>query len=197
MGEEAGSPVPGGGPRVESPRGAEPSGFRGKSLFSVAAAAGVALDLWSKARAIGFVREVAGEGGQVPILPGFFYLADVENPGGVFGLGQNLSTVLAIARGVALLVILWFVRGTPRRERLHLFCLALLFAGALGNLHDNLTNHGRVRDFLDFYLLPPRRGHFPTFNAADSMICVGAFLLVAEGLFGARRSSTRAPGSRG
>lgn len=106
----------------------------------------------------------------------------VTNPGGVFGLGQSLTTPLTIARAVALFVVLAFVWSTPRNDRLHLVAFALLFAGAAGNLFDNLTNEGHVRDFLDFFLLPPDRWHYPTFNVADAMICVGAGLLLFGGL---------------
>ncbi|HET6203415.1 MAG TPA: signal peptidase II [Planctomycetota bacterium] len=166
----------------------ERPGFRGKGLFFAVAAVGVLLDLVSKSLVFDFVRQHPVFGGErVPVIPGFFYLERVTNPGGVFGFGQNLSTLLAAARGLALVVILAFVRGTPRAERLQQLCLGFLFAGALGNLYDNLTNQGKVRDWLDFYLLGGDRGHFPTFNLADSMICVGAFLLLAQGLFGRRR----------
>lgn len=161
-------------------------GFEGKALFFAVAALGTVADLVTKGIAFGFVeRERLGE--PYEVIPGFFYLDDVQNPGGVFGFGQGLTVPLAIARGVALLVILAFVRATPRAERLQQLCLGFLFAGALGNLYDNVTNAGKVRDWLDFYLLGGGRGHFPTFNVADSMICVGAFLLLAQGLF-ARRS---------
>ncbi len=159
-------------------------GFRGKALFFAVAALGTVADLVTKGIVFGFLER---RGEPYEVVPGIFYLDDVENPGGVFGLGQGLTVPLAIARGIALLVILAFVRGTPRTERLQHLCLGFLFAGALGNLYDNVTNAGKVRDWLDFYLLGGGRGHFPTFNVADSMICVGAFLLLAQGLF-ARRS---------
>ena len=47
-------------------------------------------------------------------------------------------------------------------------------AGALGNLVDRVR-FGEVVDFLDFYW---GRYHFPAFNVADIMICLGAGLLV-------------------
>ena len=186
MGEGRGAEGGGSGP-----------GFRGKTFFFLLAAACIAADLGTKRIVFDYVEGHPGFAGQpVPVLPGFFYLARVENPGGVFGIGQGLSTFLAAARGVALLVILAFLRTTPRAERLQIVCLAFLFAGALGNLYDNLTNRGRVRDWLDFYLLGGDRGHFPTFNLADSLICVGAFLLLAQGLF-ARRATASAPHGTG
>jgi len=178
-------------------QGGERPGFRGKWSFFLLAAVGVGADLATKGIVFDYVEGHPIFAGQpVPVLSGFFYLARVENAGGVFGIGQGFSTLLAAARGLALLVILAFLRSTPRGERLQILCLAFLFAGALGNLYDNLTNEGRVRDWLDFYLLGEDRGHFPTFNLADSLICVGAFLLLAQGLLG-RRAAASAPDRTG
>jgi signal peptidase II len=59
-----------------------------------------------------------------------------------------------------------------------LFCVALSFilGGALGNLWDRITL-GYVVDFLDFHY---SGYHWPAFNVADSLIFVGALLLIFE-----------------
>jgi signal peptidase II len=62
--------------------------------------------------------------------------------------------------------------------------LALILGGALGNLYDRVTL-GYVVDFLDFHW---SGWHFPAFNIADSGICLGAFILILEGVF--KRPST-------
>jgi signal peptidase II len=69
---------------------------------------------------------------------------------------------------------------------LSLLALALVAAGAVGNLSDRLA-FGCVRDFLDVYLI-----HYPVFNVADILITVGAGLLVVELL---RRKRPEAPES--
>ena len=51
--------------------------------------------------------------------------------------------------------------------------VCLLFPGVIGNLTDRLW-HGYVIDFLDFYI---GNKHWPSFNVADSCICVAAGLL--------------------
>ena len=51
---------------------------------------------------------------------------------------------------------------------------SLIMAGALGNLIDRVRL-GEVIDFLDFFW---GRFHWPAFNVADSLVCVGAALLV-------------------
>jgi len=52
--------------------------------------------------------------------------------------------------------------------------LALVAAGALGNLYERLLV-GAVVDYLDVFLGPY---HWPAFNLADSAICVGVGLLL-------------------
>lgn len=149
--------------------------LKGKSVFWVVALLGTLLDLASKALVFRLVRE---HGGHIPVIEGFFYLAVAENPGGVFGLFADYGGVLMLVRAVALFIIVWFLLRTDRDHRLCIWAFGCLFAGALGNLYDNLFNHGRVRDWLQFFLLPPGRWEFPTFNVADILINVGVGLLL-------------------
>ena len=51
-----------------------------------------------------------------------------------------------------------------------------VLAGAVGNLIDRLT-HGHVIDFIDVYY---HQYHWPVFNLADSVICIGAVLLMID-----------------
>ncbi|HEX2862380.1 MAG TPA: signal peptidase II, partial [Lacunisphaera sp.] len=50
----------------------------------------------------------------------------------------------------------------------------LLCSGILGNLVDRVA-HGHVIDFLDFHF---GNYTYPTFNVADSAICIGVFWYV-------------------
>ena len=54
--------------------------------------------------------------------------------------------------------------------------LSLVFGGALGNLIDRVTR-GTVTDFLQFFF---GSWEFPSFNAADSAITIGAGLLLLD-----------------
>ena len=61
----------------------------------------------------------------------------------------------------------------------------MLLSGIIGNLTDRaLPGRGYVVDFLDFLppfydkLVPSSGGHFPSFNVADSCICIAAGLLI-------------------
>ncbi len=52
----------------------------------------------------------------------------------------------------------------------------MIFSGAVGNLIDRIRL-GEVIDFLDVHWY---RHHWPAFNVADSLICVGVFLLAID-----------------
>ena len=120
-------------------------------------------------------------GESLPVLPGFFNLTYVLNPGAAFGL---LAGAAAAFRGpffiavsvLAIAVICYYHARYARGRPLSTVGLALILGGALGNLIDRLRV-GMVIDFLDFYLGPY---HWPAFNVADSGITVGVSLLLVE-----------------
>ena len=118
----------------------------------------------------------------VQVIPGFFDLTYVRNPGAAFGFLAGASGVwrsiffITISL-VALVVIAALVRQT--RDRLSLYAFALIGGGAVGNLIDRVR-FGEVVDFIDWYY---RTYHWPTFNIADSAISLGVGLLVIDTLF--------------
>jgi signal peptidase II len=121
-------------------------------------------------------------------LTPFFNLVVVWNRGVSFGMLDSdgafapwLLSGLALAVVVALLV--WL-----RRVDHPLPCvgLGLIIGGAVGNVIDRVR-FGAVVDFLDVHALG---WHWPAFNVADSAICIGAALLLVDGLLIQRRHST-------
>ncbi|MCE1782464.1 signal peptidase II, partial [Enterobacter hormaechei] len=73
-------------------------------------------------------------------------------------------------------VLLGMMYRSSARQKLRNIAYALVIGGALGNLFDRLV-HGFVVDFIDFYV---GEWHWPTFNIADSAICIGAALIIIE-----------------
>jgi len=115
----------------------------------------------------------------VPVIPGFFRLTHLENPGAAFSLFADspsaLKTGLLIAVSVTALAVVALLLWSRRNAfNLTTVALALIMGGALGNLWDRLFD-GKVTDFLDFYI---GAHHWPPFNLADSAIVVGALLLM-------------------
>jgi signal peptidase II len=117
----------------------------------------------------------------VPIIPSFFDLTYVLNPGAAFGF---LSGASAAFRGpffitISVLAVLFILYYRSRHRGMGVVpsvALALILGGALGNLIDRLRL-GMVVDFLDFHY---RSYHWPAFNLADSAITVGVALMVFE-----------------
>jgi signal peptidase II len=120
----------------------------------------------------------------ITIIPGFFSLTHVHNPGGAFGfLAQNGSPLRHwIFLGAALLalgLILYFHHQTPKTYPYLRLGLSLIFGGAIGNVIDRLR-FGEVVDFLDFYV---SNFHWPTFNVADSAVTVGVGIFLVHIIF--------------
>jgi signal peptidase II len=103
-----------------------------------------------------------------------------RNPGVAFsffagGGGWQRWFFSALAAAVAVGIIVWLAR-LDRRSRLLGAALALVFAGAVGNLIDRL----RLGSVVDFILAHWQDHYFPAFNVADSAITVGAALLILD-----------------
>jgi signal peptidase II len=78
---------------------------------------------------------------------------------------------------VALVVLASMVRSTPPGDRVRIVSLALVCAGAVGNVIDRVRSTLGVVDFVDVGIGNSR---WPTFNVADSAITVGAIALAAS-----------------
>jgi signal peptidase II len=120
----------------------------------------------------------------IPIIPGFFNLTHLHNPGGAFSFmaGSNSGMrhwIFLSASVAALVLILYYYKITPRSHRFLAAALAMIFGGAVGNLIDRLRM-GEVVDFLDVYV---GNLHWPTFNVADSAITVGVGIFIYHLLF--------------
>jgi len=160
--------------------------MRVRSWFLAIALVGTFLDLWTKSFIFRWLDQGAGVH---EVIPGFFRLVQVENTGGMWGIGAGYGDLLKWLRVGALFVIVGFLFRLKGGRLFHV-ALALIFAGALGNLYDSFFNDGKVRDFLDFYV---GSYHWPAFNLADSFICVGSGLLLVQMAFERRPATAPEP----
>lgn len=136
---------------------------------------GLALDLMTKI----MVLRMMPLGSRIPIADGFLNLVHVHNKGAAFSLLNSLSAgftrpFFIFITGLVLGVVgyLWW-RLPPGCWQAALG-YSLIMAGAVGNLLDRIRL-GEVVDFLDFYW---GHYHWPAFNVADSLVCLGAAILV-------------------
>lgn len=115
----------------------------------------------------------------IPVVENFFHITYVRNKGAAFSFLSNASWRLPFfitVSVIAAFVILVALRKLRDDQRLAHISLAMIFSGAVGNLIDRVRL-GEVIDFLDVHWY---RHHWPAFNVADSLICVGVFLLAID-----------------
>jgi signal peptidase II len=124
-------------------------------------------------------------GESLPITS-FFNLVLTYNKGAAFsflaaesGWQRYFFTAIAVA---AVVFIIYLIRRHPG-QRMFGWALALILGGAVGNLIDRVL-YGHVIDFLDFHV---NNWHWPAFNIADSAICVGAVMFIADELRRSRK----------
>ncbi len=106
----------------------------------------------------------------VPVIQNFFHLTYVTNDGMAFGLnfpgGIYVLSAVSIILTIVIFMYLWKERNGHFLMRLS---LALILAGAIGNLIDRVLL-GQVVDFFDFMI---GDFHWYIFNVADSSVTVG------------------------
>lgn len=120
----------------------------------------------------------------IPVIDGLFRIVHTRNTGVAFslfaglgeGAGQMVLTALVAALSAVVAALLWKVCRDTREPWQVAAALAMILAGAAGNLHDRIV-FGSVTDFLDFHIGPY---HWPAFNVADSAITCGALLLFVQ-----------------
>ncbi|MGJ8657370.1 MAG: signal peptidase II [Akkermansiaceae bacterium] len=133
---------------------------------------------------------------KISVVEDFFNIIRVHNQGVAFGFGNGSAwapVVFLIVPFVALILVtvLWkknIFEGVAK------WSAPLLLAGIIGNLIDRLfqgfwlrgpeelsfmerLGHGYVVDFLDIQVPFTNGYHWPSFNVADSCICIAATLL--------------------
>ncbi len=138
---------------------------------------GFATDLWTKSLVFSYLGR---ETGAIPIINGFVHLVRAENTGAAFGIAAGQRYLLVAVSFIALAVIIFVLLTGKTHHRLTHLALALLAAGVCGNLYDRLFNEGKVRDFIDVVYWPGK--HWPAFNFADTMLCVGVGIMILASL---------------
>ena len=122
----------------------------------------------------------------IAVIDDFFNLVNVGNTGAAWSLFSGRSTFLALLAVATLIAIFAWRRQLGLRLWTVQVSFGLLCGGIAGNLVDRLV-HGHVIDFLDFHF---GSYIYPTFNVADSGICVGVAIYLLHSL----RQSEEPPG---
>jgi signal peptidase II len=117
----------------------------------------------------------------IPLIPNFFSLTYIRNPGAAFGILASSSTGFRLLffgfTSLFALVLLGTIFFRLRQDDwIGQISIAAILGGAVGNLLDRIRL-GEVIDFLDFYV---DSYHWPAFNVADAAISVGVCFLIVR-----------------
>ena len=115
----------------------------------------------------------------ITVIPGFFHLTYITNDGMAFGINFPFGIYIFSTISIILTVILFWYLWTIREENIILRSgVAMILAGAIGNLIDRLLL-GEVVDFLDFMIGDL---HWYVFNFADSFVTIGMGIILYDAI---------------
>jgi len=165
--------------------------MRTKSAYLLGAAIVLVADQLTKAWATASLKPVV----YIEVIPGLIRLSYATNRGVAFSLFADsrldIRWLLSAVSLVAALFVLSYFRRAPADKPWLNVSLALLMAGIAGNMIDRVRL-GEVVDFIELHW----QGLYswPTFNVADSAICIGAVLLALEMLREEKAARLRSSG---
>ena len=142
-------------------------------IFWPLAVSGAIFDLWSKSAVFAWLMTKPYH--EVTFIPGFLKFILRENEGAAFSMASGQRVFLVAISSVAAIVVPIFFLFGKKLNRLTQIALRRITGGHLGNLYHRPFNEGRVRDFIDVFVGPK---HWPTFNVADSLLCIGVGLIL-------------------
>lgn len=130
------------------------------------------------------------EGWRHEVIHNLIYLVHSANPGIAFSFFADstspwLRTLLISGSILVVIILTWLLISVTTGGPMTFAGLALLIAGATGNVTDRIL-HGAVTDFFEVWIGSYR---WPAFNVADSAITIGAALVLLDAIFGAKASA--------
>ncbi|NOT53650.1 MAG: signal peptidase II [Deltaproteobacteria bacterium] len=116
---------------------------------------------------------------RIPVVPSFFDLTHLRNPGAAFSLFAQApewfrQPFFFVVTGIAIVALSVFLHQAKEEGLLLTIAVSGVLAGAIGNLIDRIM-YGEVIDFLLVYW---GDYHWPAFNVADSCITLGVIGLL-------------------
>ena len=138
-------------------------------IYTAIILCGIGLDQLTKLLAVKYLEPVSS----VPIIKDVLHLTFVTNDGMAFGMLDDQRWIF-MSVSVIMIAVLGFLLYSGKLEnKLYTVSVSMIISGGIGNMIDRIA-FGEVVDFIDFCLID-----FAVFNIADSIVCIGAALLVA------------------
>jgi len=113
---------------------------------------------------------------RINVFGSFVQLTLIYNRGGLFGILQGYQMYFLIISIVVLVLLVLFYIFEKEKRPLFCYSMALIVSGAVGNIIDRISGRPGVVDFI--YIGNDEIFRWPAFNVADSVIVVGAILLL-------------------
>lgn len=116
-------------------------------------------------------------GKTILIIPHILNLSIVRNQGAAFGIGSKWGPFwqnfffLGLS-SLAIVLIGYFLIKNIRDSKLFVVSISMILSGAIGNVYDRIR-FGYVVDFIELHY---KQYHWPNFNFADTVICIGVGL---------------------
>ena len=133
-----------------------------------------------------WIRSVFIYGESRPVIDGFFNLTYVRNDGAAWNILSGHGIVLILISIAVLALLIIYRRSFLTEQLLHRILFGLMIGGIVGNLIDRIR-FGWVTDFLDFQF---GTYHYPSFNVADSAICIAVGLYIITNLLEKKEKET-------
>ena len=114
----------------------------------------------------------------VDAIDGLFHLTYVQNTGAAFSSFQGMQWLFAVIFALFTVAIIWeFSKKRLPFTTFDRWCIALIYAGGLGNMIDRVRL-GYVVDMIAVDFID-----FPVFNVADCFITCGCIALLTHLIF--------------
>lgn len=128
----------------------------------------VLLDQASKYSVINYLNK------DIEVINNFFYLIYTKNNGAAFSILTGRRIFLIIITVLIIGALIYYIIKNEISSKIEILAFSLIIGGSLGNLIDRITR-GYVIDFISIKIFGY---HFPIFNIADTLICIGVFILL-------------------
>ena len=145
-------------------------------LWSLIVAVIIALDQISKYWVVNNI----GPTDSISVIPDLIDFVYVKNTGAAFSFLADRTYGIIFLSCISIVFcigVVWFMIKMKPQNKLLTISLALMLAGAFGNVIDRIAR-GYVVDFIEATFVK-----FPVFNVADIAITIGAVLVIIFVLF--------------
>ncbi len=110
----------------------------------------------------------------------YLSIVNVSNTGTAFSMFQNNNLIfIFLISAILVFLIIFILKNKTALTKFQIHCMLLILAGGAGNLIDRIFR-GSVVDFIDIGYKEIYR--WPSFNVADSCVCIGVVLFIIFGL---------------